>query len=855
MQPPTAPASTTEFKDILQRLSRPIEFAARNNYAHVHGVKSLGPFVCEQVLQALARGPHAVPVEISLLALRQLFQDFDQTSDAEERKRRVQRARMLLRQLASGRVEVAQAGTSSPPTTTPSTSHEPAGPRRPPWERAVQFLKGVGPKRAALLARLGIATVEDLLWSLPWRYEDRSRLTRINRLTPGTRGIICGTVRGTHLKKIPQRRLSILEVTVEDATGRLLALFFNQPYLEEQLAVGAPVLLLGRVVLGRRGWTDLRMEVEEYERIDSVDPAASINSTSPRTLHIGRIVPIYHETRGWTSRQMRVLIDQALHDSLADVVNILPRSIEARQGLKAMPDALQWVHRPVEPVRLEELDRGVSPAHRRLAFEELFLLELALADRHREVQREEKSLRSQAAPAMMQNLRSILPFRLTAAQERVIRDIFEDMASPHPMNRLLQGDVGSGKTVVALHALVAACASGHQAALMVPTELLAEQHYLNLQGLLDRLGLSCILLCGRERGKLRKERLEQIADGRAQVVIGTHALVQSNVRFARLGLVVIDEQHRFGVLQRKTLTEKGYQPDVLVLTATPIPRTLAMTVYGDLDVSVIDRLPPGRKPIRTLAFHPSQRRRAYQIVRDEIRAGRQAYVVYPLVEESEKVDLEAAMQAADRLQQEEFADYRVGLVYGRLKAEERTATMAAFKAGQIHVLVATTVIEVGVDVPNASVMVIEHAERFGLAQLHQLRGRVGRGAQQSYCLLLSGAAGSHMGSREAVGQPSDQVSPARQRLDALLRSTDGFVIAEEDLRIRGPGELFGTRQWGLPDFRVANLVRDAALLEQARKEAFALLQQDPRLSAPEHQPLREAMMRRWQAKLALGDVG
>jgi ATP-dependent DNA helicase RecG len=849
VQPPTSPASAAEFKDILQRLSRPIEFAARDNYAHVHGVKSLGPFVCEQVLQALARGPHAVPVEINLLALRQLFQDFDQTSDPEERKHRVHRARLLLRQLTSGRVEVAQAKTASPPRTTPSSPTEPAGPQRPPWERAVQFLKGVGPKRAALLARLGVATVEDLLWSLPWRYEDRSRLTRINRLTPGTRGIICGTVRGTHLKKIPQRRLSILEVTVEDATGRLLALFFNQPYLEEQLAVGTPVLLLGRVVMGRRGWMDLRMEVEEYERIDSID------STSPRTLHIGRIVPIYHETRGWTSRQMRVLIDQVLHDSLTDVVNILPSSIEARQKLMAMPDALQWVHHPVEPARLEELDRGVSPAHRRLAFEELFLLELALADRHHEVQREQKPLRSQEAPAMLQRLRAILPFRLTAAQERVIRDILADMASPHPMNRLLQGDVGSGKTVVALHALVAACASGHQAALMVPTELLAEQHYLNLEGLLGRLGLSCILLCGKERGKLRKERLEQIADGRAQVVIGTHALVQSNVRFARLGLVVIDEQHRFGVLQRKTLTEKGYQSDVLVLTATPIPRTLAMTVYGDLDVSVIDSLPPGRKPIRTLAFHPSQRRRVYQVVRDEIKAGRQAYVVYPLVEESEKVDLEAAMQASDRLQQEEFADYHVGLVHGRLKAEERTATMAAFKAGQIQVLVATTVIEVGVDVPNASVMVIEHAERFGLAQLHQLRGRVGRGAQQSYCLLLSGAAGSHMGGRGEAVQSRDQVSPARQRLDALLRSTDGFVIAEEDLRIRGPGELFGTRQWGLPDFRVANLVRDAALLEQARKEAFALLQLDPKLSAPEHGPLRDAMLRRWQAKLALGDVG
>ena len=855
MQPSTSSTSETELKEILHRLSRPIEFAARDNYAHVHGVKSLGPFVCEQVLQALARGPHAVPIEINLLVLRQLFEDFDQTADPEERKRRVQQARTVLRQLTSIRAGAPQQATEVSATTASDSSNEPVGSRRSPWERAVQFLKGVGPKRAAMLARLGIATVEDLLWSLPWRYEDRSRLTRINRLTPGTRGIICGMVRGTHLKKISHRRLSILEVTVEDATGQLLALLFNQPYLEEQLGVGTSVLLMGRVVIGRRGWMDLRMEVEEYERIDTANPATSIIPMTPRTLHIGRIVPIYHETRGWSSRQMRVLIDHVLQDSLADVINILPRAMEVKHGLMAMPDALRRAHCPVEPVSLEELNRGVSPVHRRLAFEELLLLELALANRHREVQREQKPLRSQAASGLLQRLQSVLPFRLTAAQERVIQGILQDMASPHPMNRLLQGDVGSGKTVVALHALVAACASGHQAALMVPTELLAEQHYLNLQGLLDRLGLSSVLLCGRERGKLRRERLEQLADGRAQVVIGTHALVQSNVRFARLGLVVVDEQHRFGVLQRKTLTEKGYQPDVLVLTATPIPRTLAMTVYGDLDVSVIDSLPPGRKPIRTLAFHPSQRRRAYQVVRDEIRAGRQAYVVYPLVEESEKVDLEAAMQAAERLQQEEFADSRVGLVHGRLKSEERTATMAAFKAGEIHVLVATTVIEVGVDVPNATVMVIEHAERFGLAQLHQLRGRVGRGAQQSYCLLLSGAAGLHQGSRGEAAQPRDQVSPARQRLDALLRSTDGFVIAEEDLRIRGPGELFGTRQWGLPDFRVANLVRDAALLEQARKEAFALLQQDPRLSAPEHQPLRDAMLRRWQAKLALGDVG
>jgi ATP-dependent DNA helicase RecG len=416
------------------------------------------------------------------------------------------------------------------------------------------------------------------------------------------------------------------------------------------------------------------------------------------------------------------------------------------------------------------------------------------------------------------------------------------------MNRLIQGDVGCGKTMVALHAMLIACGSGYQAALMVPTEILAEQHYLTLRRLLDQLGIKTVVIkSGGVGSRRRAATLGEIESGAAHIVVGTHALIQRTVRFKQLGLAVIDEQHKFGVLQRKMLLEKGYCPDVLVLTATPIPRTLALTVYGDLDISIIDALPPGRTPTITWLFDPSRRRRAYRLLRDQIALGRQAYIVYPLVEESEKTDLQAAIQAAERLQTETFQHCRVGLLHGRMKAEEKDRAMEAFKSGAIDVLVATTVIEVGVDVPNATVMLIEHAERFGLAQLHQLRGRVGRGALQSYCLLLTSAATGMKGNTAPL-------SPARARMEALTKTTDGFLVAEEDLRIRGPGDFFGVRQWGLPEFRAANLLRDRVILEQAREAAFDLLKGDPALSEPRYRPLRDATLRRWKDRLALGAI-
>jgi ATP-dependent DNA helicase RecG len=637
-----------------------------------------------------------------------------------------------------------------------------------------------------------------------------------------------------------------LEIGLEDQTGRLQAVFFNQPYLEQIFAVGKSIMMSGRVIAGKQGWMVPRMDVSQYE---------VVGEGTESTLHVGRIVPIYHETKGWTSRQMRVLMRGLVDEHAADLQDILPVPIRARQRLLPVQEAVVQIHFPKAGADLAALELGKSPVHRRLAFEELFLLQMALAARQRSVQVEKKRLHFNPRTPLLDKLGRVLPFTLTTAQDQVIREIFRDMIAPRPMNRLVQGDVGSGKTVVALHAIVLACGSGYQAALMAPTEILAEQHYRNLSPLLHSLGVNAALLRGSDKAATKKNQITHLASGRIQVAIGTHALIQKGVAFKSLGLAVVDEQHKFGVLQRKTLIEKGYGPDVVVLTATPIPRTLAMTVYGDLDVSIIHTLPPGRKPVRTFLFGEAQRRRAYQILRDELQNKRQVYVVYPLVEESEKTDLQAAIQGAERLQEGELKEFRVGVLHGRMKQADKEAVMTDFTEGKIQVLVATTVIEVGVDVPNATVMMIEHAERFGLAQLHQLRGRVGRAGYQSYCLLMAATMGRNKtlpGKRPTGNQES--ASLVKERLEALVRSNDGFVIAEEDLRIRGPGEFFGFRQWGMPEFRVANIVRDGDLLHQARLEAFSLLKQDPQLTASAHQGIKEAMLRKWQTKLELGSI-
>lgn len=845
MQTPTELSPHTSFQEWLDRIARPIEFASRDDCAHLRAVTNLRSFISSQVLSVLRRDVYSKAIEARLIALRDLFIDFQPALPFDEQCRRLQAATVLIKALRAVDQQKLVQLKDSPLHASCHSGVTGAG-RSDLWNLPVRFVKGVGPKRTNVLQRLHIATVEDALWTIPWRYENRSVMTPIGNLVPGMMASICGMIGKCEAKRTRNRRLNVMEVGIEDQSGRMQAVFFNQPYLEGILTVGTRVMMSGRVLSGRQGWMVPRMDVAQYEIIGE-----DIEST----LHVGRIVPIYHETKGWTSRQMRVLVKHLLADHGSELLDHLPVSLRARRRLIPMDEALQDVHFPKAGTDLQLLERGKTAAHRRLAFEEFLLLQLALATRHRSVHDEPKELRFNPRTPLLQQLGRLLPFRLTTAQDRVIHEIFRDMISPHPMNRLVQGDVGAGKTAVALHALVMACGSGYQAALMAPTEILAEQHYRNLSGTLQDLGLHTILMHGGGKSSLKNTQMERLASGDIQVAIGTHALIQQGVRFKNLGLAVVDEQHKFGVLQRKTLIDKGYKPDVLVLTATPIPRTLAMTVYGDLDVSVIDVLPPGRKPVRTFLFHDTQRRRAYQIVRDELRAERQAYVVYPLVDESEKTDLQAAIQGAEQLQKGEFSEFRVGLLHGRMKSAEKEAVMADFKAGTIRLLVATTVIEVGVDVPNATVILIEHAERFGLAQLHQLRGRVGRSNQQSHCLLMvqSPGRGRTELKRRLMGS-EESMSTARERLEALVRSNDGFVIAENDLRIRGPGEFFGLRQWGMPEFRVANLVRDSDLLQQARQEAFSLLKSDPGLKEPAHQGLRDAMLRKWEKTLELGSI-
>ena len=833
-----------QFQQWLDRLARPIEFASRDAFARLPTVKNLSTYVSSQILHALSHQVYPKSIEAALLKLRALFEEDQQRFTLEEQQRRLREAAAILRTLREATEDQDRVWDEPEALTVPQPA--PSKSTRDLWTVPIRFAKGVGPQRASTLQRLGIETVEDAFWTVPWRYEDRSVMTPIGQLVPGMVTAVCGTVVKNSAKRTRNRRFTVLEIGLEDQTGRLQAVFFNQPYLEQIFAVGKSIMMSGRVIAGKQGWMVPRMDVSQYE---------VVGEGTESTLHVGRIVPIYHETKGWTSRQMRVLMRGLVDEHAADLQDILPVPIRARQRLLPVQEAVVQIHFPKAGADLAALELGKSPVHRRLAFEELFLLQMALAARQRSVQVEKKKLHFNPRTPLLDKLGRVLPFTLTTAQDQVIREIFRDMIAPRPMNRLVQGDVGSGKTVVALHAIVLACGSGYQAALMAPTEILAEQHYRNLSPLLHSLGVNAALLRGSDKAATKKNQIAHLASGRIQVAIGTHALIQKGVAFKSLGLAVVDEQHKFGVLQRKTLIEKGYGPDVVVLTATPIPRTLAMTVYGDLDVSIIHTLPPGRKPVRTFLFGEAQRRRAYQILRDELHNKRQVYVVYPLVEESEKTDLQAAIQGAERLQEGELKEFRVGVLHGRMKQADKEAVMTDFTEGKIQVLVATTVIEVGVDVPNATVMMIEHAERFGLAQLHQLRGRVGRAGYQSYCLLMAATMGRNKtlpGKRPTGNQES--ASLVKERLEALVRSNDGFMIAEEDLRIRGPGEFFGFRQWGMPEFRVANIVRDGDLLHQARLEAFSLLKQDPQLTASAHQGIKEAMLRKWQTKLELGSI-
>lgn len=673
-------------------------------------------------------------------------------------------------------------------------------------------LPRVGPKIAQALA-LSIANitthndayeakVSDLLYYLPMRYEDRSNLARIADLSEGLEAAVAVEVRVAGNYRVGKKgQHKIFELSGTDETGRIRAFWWNQPYLEKTFTRDVRVILYG-VWRFDSYRNSLTIENPDYEIIDTEEDAQN-------AIHMGRRVPVYRKLGDIRTKQLRSIMFHLL-DKLdwGDAKEILPSDLRDRNKLLPRIEALKQLHFPAEDAPIELYNHMASPAHRRIIFEEFFWLLLALTIKRVDRQKEPKGTTIEINDRVRQAVRNILPFKPTNAQKRSLKEIVDDLTSNSPMNRMLQGDVGSGKTIVATQAIVVAIENGYQTALMVPTEILAEQHARNIKRILANTSYRVELLTGSLPAKEKKRLHAAIREGSVDLAIGTHALIQDDVEFSKLGLVVIDEQHRFGVLQRAGLIRRGYKPDVLVMTATPIPRSLAMTVYGDLDISIIDELPPGRTPIDTRVRGEQSRAQIYKFIADEIRQGRQCYVIYPLIEESEKMDLLAATDMAAKLQGEIFPQFRIGLLHGRMKPAEKDEVMRAFVSGDTHILVSTTVVEVGVDVPNASVMVIEHAERFGLSQLHQLRGRVGRGAAKSYCILMSAGAKS---------------KEATERLQVMEQTGDGFKISEKDLELRGPGEMLGTRQSGEQLFRIANIVRDRELLEAARRETEFLL--------------------------------
>ena len=735
----------------------------------------------------------------------------------------------------------------------------------------VQYVKGVGPRIGEILAAKGIYTVGDLLHYLPFRYEDRLNPRGIAELRPGEMATVIGEVRNSGLFRT--RRMPIFQLTVGQGRSRLRCLWFNATYLQDKFKPGQMIALYGKVEEDQHS-RELQIMQPQFEILgDASDGSENgAEKKAAESLEIGRIVPIYESAgQGRLSpRWFRRAIRTALDNLTPDLPEPIPAAVRAHLGLISPRAALWNVHWPEPGESFQDLQSCRTPAHIRMIFDELFFVELGLELKRRD-QKAQTGIAFRLDDRVRAAIKKILPFHPTTAQKRVLKEIAADMEKPYPMRRLLQGDVGSGKTIVGFEATIIAIENGYQVALMAPTEILAQQHYFSARRILENAGYRIVLLTGSLEADRKREIRRHIAQGNAQLVIGTHALLEENVEFANPGLVIVDEQHRFGVMQRLKLMKKSgdggedprvgtaasavqsgrspatpqqaspAEPDVLVMTATPIPRTLALTLYGDLDVSVLDELPPGRTPVITRSGSDDESPKVWEFVRKQVAAGHQAYVVYPVIAENEESELKAAIKMYRELSGKIFADLKVGLLHGRLDAELKDQVMRMFQKGELQILVATTVIEVGVDVPNATVMVIEHAERFGLAQLHQLRGRIGRGAAKSYCILMTGGKVSEEGQR---------------RLDAMVKTNDGFRIAELDLELRGPGEFFGTRQAGMPSFRVANLIRDAQLLEAAKREAAAVLAgPNAEISSEEISRALVHMRALWQHTYGLVEVG
>ncbi len=697
---------------------------------------------------------------------------------------------------------------------------------------ALQYIKGVGPKRALLLEKLGLKCIEDCLFFLPFRYEDRTLVKKIADLTPGERVTFTGEIESTETQHIGRRK-KILAIHIKDETGTISAKWFRfrELYMTEKYPIGSQVILSGKPETSRYQGGGLEVIHPDIE---------VISLKENETPEIGKLIPIYHSTDGLHLKTLRAIINRVVETHALLVQEILPDAILRRHKFPSRNAALHQVHQPTNDLLAKDLDHFRTPAQKRLIFEEFFLIQVGLAFKRQHIPKTVGPGRAfKTRGPLIGKFMKLLKFELTQAQKRILGEIMDDLEQDKPMNRLIQGDVGSGKTVAALICLLTAVENKTQCAFMVPTEILAEQHFLNIEPYCRQLGISIELVTSALSAKEKKIIQKRIQEGDIQIVIGTHALIQKNIEFKNLGLAVIDEQHRFGVLQREAIGKKGGHPHILVMTATPIPRSLALTLYGEMDVSFLDEFPPGRQPIVTHIFYEPKRDQAYAILRGETDKGRQAFVVCPLIEESETLDLKTAIEVQEYLQNQLFPDLTIRLIHGKMKKEERQLIMAEFLAQKIDVLVATTVIEVGIDVANATLMIIEHAERFGLSQLHQLRGRVGRGQHASQCLLIAYPSLSEDG---------------KARLEAIQKSNDGFVIAEQDLKIRGPGDFMGTRQSGMPILRVANLVRDIKILESARKEAFKLLDHDPSLKNPEHQNLKLAMKNYLGEKLNLLNI-